>query len=43
VSQTTTVKAKIKSIFDSIGYGESNPEIIEEKYNMARKMGLTEK
>ena len=43
VSQTTSVKMKIKSIFDSLGFGEINPQLIEEKYNMALKMGLSEK
>lgn len=41
VSQTTTLKEKISSVFESISQGIYNPEYLEEKYNMAKKMGLS--
>ena len=42
-TQSTTLKDKMDSIFDAIEKNINNPEFVDEKYNVAMKMGLNEK
>jgi len=41
ISQNTTVKDKMNLIFDAIEENFNNPEFVDEKYNVAMKMGLS--
>ena len=43
VSQPTPMKEKTRLLFESIASGTASPEAVEEKYEVAKKMGLTEK